>query len=532
MFLAKEMRVSFRSVEDRIRQAEDVLADELQETEKAIVKTIGGPRPYPGSAGQSAQGSQAGENMAVKKGNIIRRALKGLRTTGTNDLTRIEDMLLTLLKDVDDLKAQTAQQSRSTTRPSLDNLQPDIPYEQDPGYEPEGRDAASLASQPTQSGRLSVPQSRPLQRQYSDNRVSTVPEANEDEHEFQEPQHKRSQQDTFGSGGRYSNTNLLTPGQSNQRGSSVPLDTPPQTAQPAHSGSLSNDNTPRTERGKKHKSSSSSGWIPKISRWSETTASTVSKAFRGSATSRKDRDAEYMNPGHSRSGSDLAMYADDYYHNDPYGEDYLHTGQSDPNLAPPSLDRLDPEHPGQYMTPEDPKYKAHRNSLNLQHPQPRPGQTERFQANLESQARIYDTTMTPRSHDWHGSATSLHRSPAQHGRHYSDVSGAGGEYWETSGGPPRPPKEPLDGAAGTPGRGARASKPSKASPLPYHSVESGYGTATATHTNYTGSPKPENRNLSAALGVPARRPSGPRAMTPKSADEEAAREERRRKRGE
>ncbi|MBE3042534.1 hypothetical protein IMZ48_08135, partial [Candidatus Bathyarchaeota archaeon] len=88
MFLAKEMRVSFRSVEDRIRQAEDVLADELQETEKAITKTIGGPRPFPGSANQSAQGSQAGENMAVKKGNIIRRALKGLKTSGTNDLTR------------------------------------------------------------------------------------------------------------------------------------------------------------------------------------------------------------------------------------------------------------------------------------------------------------------------------------------------------------------------------------------------------------------------------------------------------------
>lgn len=531
MFLAKEMRVSFRSVEDRIRQAEDVLADELQETEKAIVKTIGGPRPYPGSASRSAQGSQAGEDMAVKKGNIIRRALKGLRTTGTNDLTRIEDMLLTLLKDVDDLKAQTAQQSRSTTRPSLDNFQPEVPYEQDPGYEPEGRDAASLTSQATHSG-LSAPQARASQRQFSENRVSTVPEANEDEYDdlhHEEPQLGQDQRDDSGSGGRYSNTNLLSPGQTNQRGSSVPLDSPPGTAQPMHSGSLSNDNTPRTEKGKKHKSSSSSGWIPKISRWSETTASTVSKAFRGSATSRKDRDADY-NPAHSRSGSDLAAYANESYHTDPYGEDYLHTGRSDPNLVPPGFNNTDPDQPRLYMTPEDPKYKAHRNSLNLQHPQPRNGQTERFKANLESQAHIYDSTMTPRSQDWHGSTASLHRLPAHHGRHYSDVSGRSGEYWETSAdGPPRPPKEPLEHTSGTPGRPAKLNK---MSPLPYHSVESGYGTATATHTNYTGSPKPENRNLSAALGVPSRRPSGPRAMTPKSADEEAAREERRRKRGE
>lgn len=529
MFLAKEMRVSFRSVEDRIRQAEDVLADELQETEKAIVKTIGGPRPFPGSAPRSSQGSQGGEDVAVKKGNIIRRALKGLRTSGTNDLTRIEDMLYTLLRDVDDLKAQTAQQSRSGTRPSLD--------EHDLGYEPEARDAASISSQPTQSGRLSAPQPRNLQRQFSENRVSTVPEASEDEQDLQhhERQLAQDRQDGYDSGGRFSNTNLLTPGQTNQRGSSVPLETPPQTSQAAHSGSLSNENTPRTEKGKKHKSGGSSSWIPKISRWSETTASTVSKALRGSGPSKKDREAEFMNTAHSRSSSDLGTYADDNY-NDSYADDYLHTGHSDPALAPPNPQHPNVEAPRMYMTPEDPKYKAHRNSLNLQHPQPRAGQTERFKATLESQAHIYDSTMTPKSNDWHGSTPSLARPGAHHAPRHSDASGpAAGEYWAgDAGGPPRPPKEPLEGgAAGTPGRaGGRPSKLGMTSPLPYHSVESGYGTATATHTNYTGSPKPENRNLSAALGVPARRPSGPRAMTPKSAEEEAAREERRRKRGE
>ncbi|CAI4215394.1 unnamed protein product [Parascedosporium putredinis] len=497
MFLAQEMRMSFQNVETRIKQAEDVLVDELEHTEKAIIKTIGGPRPYPGSAGRSVQGgSQAGEDLAAKKGNIIRRALKGLRTSGTNDLTRIEDMLLTLLKDVDDLKAQTAQQPRSTARPSLDNLQPEAQYEQDQVYEQDARDAPSLASHGSQSGHLAAPRSS--QRRLSENRP-TISEA-----------------------------------------ARCPSTHPQATTSNAHLGSVSNENTPRTDKGKKHKSGSSSSWIPKISRWSETTASTVSKAFRGSgATLRKDRDAEYVPAAHSRSGSDLGAYADDYHHTDPYGEDHLHTGFSDLDLVPPNA-RADDlggggGPPRAYMTPEDPKYKAHRNSLNLQHPQPRPGQTERFKATLESQAHIYDSTMTPRSHDWRGSAASLHRSPAQHGHRYSDVSARAGEdYWPDSPAVPmrrRAHPRSLSTARRAPRSRWSLHQAAKASPLPYHSVESGYGTATATHTNYTGSPKLENRNLSGALGAPTRRPSGPRAMTPKSPEEEAAREERRRKRG-
>ena len=39
---------------------------------------------------------------------------------------------------------------------------------------------------------------------------------------------------------------------------------------------------------------------------------------------------------------------------------------------------------------DDPKYQAHRNSLNLQHPQPRQGTTGRHQNKLETQAYYYD----------------------------------------------------------------------------------------------------------------------------------------------
>ncbi|KAL2259073.1 hypothetical protein VTK26DRAFT_7384 [Humicola hyalothermophila] len=209
------------------------------------------------------------------------------------------------------------------------------------------------------------------------------------------------------------------------------------------------------------------------------------------------------------------------------------------------------------MTPEDPKYKAHRDSLNLQHPQPRQGQTERFKAALESQALGFNSPQSPKSADWAGSATSLNRF-TQH-QHTDSYGSAGDQYhqqWTSSspapanvagasGGPPRPPKELLDAQQppsspgqqmmasmmrGTPPQNKRLSKLQKqppASPQPHHSVESGYGTMThgvptasyISHGSGSGgggtSPRLENKNLAnaAAAGV-SRRPSGPRPMTP------------------
>ncbi|CRK23862.1 hypothetical protein BN1723_018111 [Verticillium longisporum] len=108
----------------------------------------------------------------------------------------------------------------------------------------------------------------------------------------------------------------------------------------------------------------------------------------------------------------------------------------------------------------------------------------------------------------------------------------GGKTSPSASGVERKPsvREPMDDdGSRTPTRTDRVSRLSKNSPQPYNSVESGYGTGAGTHASGY-SPKLENRNLNAALGVPTRRPSGPRAMTPKSAEEEEAREERRRKR--
>ncbi|KAJ2895942.1 hypothetical protein MKZ38_006024 [Zalerion maritima] len=522
---AADMRNSFDAVTKLLGDVENTIITEVQDnTDKTVRTHLGGPRPYPGSVAPRSvhNGSQAGtDEAAVKKRNFLQKALKGLSMKGNNDLGRIEDMLMQLLSEVDVLKARTVGPAgtRSTVHePSFDNLQPEVQYEQDRGYEPEGMAGTSTTSHGSQSGHLSLPQRGPsaklgYDRKFSaENRISTVHE-HEDEYEDQPPTPRQD---------HYANPDMLMTPTRDVRGSSVPLATPPQTAHGAAGGSMSQENTPK-EKGKKHKSSSSSSWFPKISRWSETTASSVGNKFRMSGSSKRNQSGDLAQQPASRSGSELGQYdADGFLRTDPNGDDrvQMQTGYSDQGLTAPLIP---PPHPGTYMTPEDPKYHAHRNSLNLQHPQPRPGNTEKYKLALETSAQDFEPVpMSPRSGNWGGSVNSLNRL-AEEPPHYADGSheaAAGQEFWSptspSSGGPPRPPKQPLDyDGLSTPAKGSRISKlQQQTSPLPYHSVESGYGTAT-TGAGY-GSPKYENRHLTATSGVPTRRPSGPRAMTPKN----------------
>ncbi|TWU72391.1 hypothetical protein ED733_000697 [Metarhizium rileyi] len=541
MNAALEMRNSFREMRELVQDTgDDVIFSNVENTEK-LQKAINGPRPYPSAASRSLQSaSQAGtlDDAAAKKKNLWKRALQGLSAKGTNDLTRIEDMLMQLLGEVDVLKTQTAP-ANSTGGPgqSYENLRAEDQFEQDKGYEPEG---GSTPTHATQSGPASASQSRGqvaggIERKFSEHRISTVPE-NEEEYQYDHPSPSAER-----SGGDYLSTRAQA--ERIQRGGSVPLETPPRLAPPADAQPLSAENTPRADKGKKHKSSSSSGgWLPKISRWSGTTASSVGKALRGSGASKKGPKYDDFQPP-SRSGSSLASYDDDgVYSHEPYSEDKLHSGFSDPSLQGIRGERRNshgPQPASHMTTPEDPKYKAHRNSLNLQHPQPRPGQTERFRTALESSAQEYNNPTTPRSTEWAGSATSLNRLPHtnRYSSNTSSVPGPETDYYSSPGrqsGPPRPPKEPVDSPGSqTPPKSSRLTKIQKdGSPAPQQSSESGYGTMTATYlSHYSGSsPRLENRNLNAALGVPSRRPSGPRAMTPKSPEEEGSREERRRKR--
>lgn len=521
MNAALEMRTSFREMKDLVQDTgDDVIFSNAENTEK-LQKAINGPRPFPGTAARSIQSASQPatiDDAASKRKNLWKRALAGLSAKGTSDLSRIEDMLMQLLGEVDVLKTQTAPLPSSGAGQSSDNLHPEGQFEQDRGYEPEG---ISTASQPSPSGQLSIPQNRVQstksvnEARPSDHRVSTVQE-HEDEYQYDHASPAPVDR---------TDTGYLSASHQEQaqRGISVPPESPMQLNSPNQHQALSADNTPRTERGKKHKSSSSSGWLPKISRWSESTATSVGRALRGNGKKESKYDDAQLP---SRSGSSVGSYDPEYDH-DPYGEDdKLHSGFSDPNLGmtQPPADAANSQ--GTYVNSEDPKYKAHRNSINLQHPQPRPGQTERFRNALEFSAQEYNDPSTPKSADWAGSATSLHRLQ-QNTQRYSTTSSA--EPWTSpsgpQSGPPRPPKEPIENQGVTPSR-SRISKLAKSSPLQNQSYEDGYG-----YVSPTGSPKPENRNLSAARGVPTRRPSGPRAMTPKSPEDDAVRDERRRKRG-
>ncbi|TVY26669.1 hypothetical protein LHYA1_G004133 [Lachnellula hyalina] len=511
---AAEMRNSFEDVKRLLASAEDQIINETEDnTERIVQKAINGPRPLPQSANRSIrQGSQDDpyDDIPTKKQNVFKRALKGLGMKSANDLGRIEDMLVQLLGEVEGLKAAQGLKEMNPGE-SFSDLHQEGNYENDRGYEPEGNAGTSTASHASQSGHLSLPLSRGPSvargadaRKFSDHRISTVPEGDEEELEHHEQTILDNQFEN--------NEQLLTPTREFTRGGSAPLGTPPQ--QNIAPASLSNENTPRTEKSKKHKSSSSSGWIPKISRWSETTASTVLRGFRSSGqSSGRKGDDQFAEPP-SRSGSDLGNYTE----HDPYGEDKLHSGFSQDQLEQYNSNENSPPMPS-LLPPEDPKYKAHRNSLNLQHPQPRPGPTHRYQTALESQAHDFDSPVSPKSLDW-GSNTSLNRLPQQSNRYSNGTNNTGrmspisdGRYSNPSQAtsnqapaPARPPKEPLTSAPDIPAK-IRTGKLQKPSPLSNEHLQ-------VDDYEPGGSPRSAARKLSGQLGgVPARKPTGPRSMS-------------------
>ena len=459
---AAEMRNSFEDMKKFIADQDDMIMDTgNKQHDRTIQKIIGGPRPQPLGTPRTPRQFLADDNddMRTKRRNVFRRALKGLSGRSTNDIGKIEDMLVQLLGEVEGLKAgQDIRPSAHGTRAeSLSSYDNGRPVGQD-GYEPEGQAGTSSTGQ---SGYFSNPPSRQQNRmrsqdirQGSGNRISTVLEGDEELeiHEQNVLDHQYENDDK-----------LLTPTREYARGASVPLDTPLQVQVPT--GAQSNENTPRTgtDKSRKHKSSSSS-FFPKISRWSKTTASSMGDNIRGSG--RKERPYSEV----SRSGSDL-HYDDDHY--DPQGDDRIRSNDSfldDPlrSNRPPS-----PLVPSQVS--EDPKYQAHRNSLNLQHPQPRPGPTHRYQTHLESQAQNFGSPISPTSDQWGSNPTLARFQPGPSNRlsnggnlspisdgGYSEISSA-----EKSNAPPRPPKVRDDGPLipARPAKSAKDSRPTFASPL-------------------------------------------------------------------
>lgn len=455
-----------------------------------------------------------------------------------------------MLGDVEGLKA--AQELRpggtqGTSLNSYDNLRT-VPE----GYEPEGQ-AGTGSTQRTGSGYFS--NTNPPSRQPSamrggaeslriaEHRISTVPEGDEElmlDYDDVEPSPRFDRNDPLLTPTRRSprerptqDAEFLTPGRDATRGSSVPLDTPPQTQVP-FGASHSNENTPKTDRSRKHKSNSSS-IFPKISRWSETTASTVARQFRGSGGRVAKTPKDYLEPA-SRSGSDLDSWAGDRH--DPAGADRLTgysreqtpTGQHPPSPLVPAGESS--------ALQEDAKYQAHRNSLNLEHPQPRPGPSYRYQSQLESEAHNYGYAASTVSSEQGGGGGggSQHRYSGSAGNRYSGGAGnlspisdggyspvsASNEHQQQQGAaPPRPPKIPTDEAALVPPPKSRARESAHYSPsssgqqLPA-SLQAGDAKNHArSYSGAGGLQSSPTRNVSGPYpaGVPARKPMGARPIS-------------------
>lgn len=451
---AAEMRNQLDEMKQFMKVQDNMI---LQTTDKRIglaeQRIIGGSRPLGIASPKLNRSLSEDVDADTKKKSVFKRALKGLSLKGDSDIKNIEAMLVQLLGEVEGLKQTqqlTIEQTRTNSMTSYENLR----ASGDPGYEPEGR--ANTASSPNQSGYLSNPASsgRRIQDLHSGydviptNRISTVQE--ESDEEYNERVHP------------YENTErMTTPTQEAYQDKLQ--ETPPKASR--FRDSQSNENTPQRER--KHKSNSSSIFgIPKISRWSKTTASTnVESLPRNSGSGEKRPYSTHSI--HSRTNSDLQLDEYDDEYDEPYevrDDDRLRSkstlaredrasirsARSARSARTPSP--LIPEEFLEYEM-EDPKYQAHRNSLNLQHPQPRAGPTGRHHNQLESQARVYEPVQSPDYDQW-GSMPALARNRMSGGQTHgagnlSPISSEGGYSEESASdqqqAPPRPPKIPDDG---------------------------------------------------------------------------------------
>ncbi|PKY07438.1 hypothetical protein P168DRAFT_338464 [Aspergillus campestris IBT 28561] len=382
---ATEMRNSFEGMKKFIAQQDGLVMEANEKQHERTYRAVGGPRPLPVSTRPRTAADP--EDLRSKRMNVFKRAMKGLHLKSGNDLGKIEDMLEQLLDEVEALRYGDDHMARSQRTGSVD---PE-------GYEPEGH--AGTTSSENHSGYLSM-FSRPADGRGpgpADQRVSTVPEADE-------------------------------PVDGDARAGAARVgahsgDDP--AAGPVASGALSTEHTPKsTEKARKHKSSSSS-FFPKISRWSKTTASSMGDNIRNSIQpARKERGGSFEA---SPSGSDLGRGS-----YDAAGDDRMRTSYSLDENRPPS-----PLVPSQVS--EAPKYRAHRDSLDMQHPQPRQGPTGRYQTQLETQAQVYDTPAEP----W-GSVGSANQRYSG-GSRLSPISDVYSEGASSRAGPPRPPKVKDEG---------------------------------------------------------------------------------------
>lgn len=383
---AAEMRNSFEDMKKFIAEQDDFIMDEAEKQHEQTQKVIGGPRPQPLGTSRFPRRttSEEDDNSPDKRKNVFKRALQGLGSKNSNEIRNIESMLVQLLGDVEGLRAgQNGRTVSNSLQPASLNSAENVRAPTDTGYEPEGQ--AGTSSTGDRSGFFSNNSSRQADqwnqgavRRGSGNRVSTVLEGDEDV-ESPKP-HERNLANQQRGSPYQSPLGEVHEERNMERGVSEPLVTPTRVQPPAQEA-LSNENTPRMssddKTGRKNKSLSSS-FFPKISRWSKTTASSIGDNFRGSGSKARPYSQA------SQSGENI-----DEYGYDPRGDDRLRSNNSLANEQYQNQENRPPSPLVPSQLADNPKYQAHRNSLNLQHPQPRQGPTDRYQSQLESEAQHY-----------------------------------------------------------------------------------------------------------------------------------------------
>ncbi len=362
--------------------------------EKTVQKVMNGPRPQPVNMPRLPVRSSFAEDedTPAKRRNVFKRALRGLSTKNTTELQNIEAMLMRLLGEVEGLRAdQESRPANSRAQSNSINSVDNVREPTDPGYEPEGQ--AGTSSTGDRSGFFSNNSSRQADHRgaaaghrESSNRVSTVMEGDEDLESIKS-QGRDVLEQQFTNGRTLLSPDRTAPDARDTRAGSVPLATPPRIPV-SENRAFSNENTPQMSTDgkshRKHKSISSSFYPKMMSRWSKTTASSIVDNFRSNPPM-TNKARPYSHSQVSRSGSNLNVEDYDF---DPQEDalrstdSYLNEQYAGQENRPPS-----PLIPSQVS--DNPKYHAHRNSMNLQHPQPRQGPTGRFQHHLENEAQTY-----------------------------------------------------------------------------------------------------------------------------------------------
>ncbi|RKF64144.1 hypothetical protein OnM2_020011 [Erysiphe neolycopersici] len=482
---AAEMRNSFEDMKRLLADTEDVIITEVQtNTEKSVQKVMYGPRPPPQSGRRSLRpGSyhEICEDIPAKKRNVFRRALKGLSMKSANDLGKIEEMLVQLLGEVEGLKVAQGLKPNNHRTESHDLLNRETHiYE---GHEPESNTSFSTVENGSPPGhghretsRVSSTRTFDI-RKNIDHRFSTVMEGNEDDTDSEVKLQKAQQ--------IQKNGQPSTPLQEDvQKGKSHPS-TPVEANLPGDQHNL----PVATEKSKKYKSGSSSSWIPKVSRWSETTASTVFRGFRSSVRS-SIRKADDASPP-SRSGSESGQRSE----NRQSSGEKLNYGSSHDQFQ--HLEGTETSIP--YNFPEDPKYKAHRDSKNLQHPQPRLGSTDHHQTTLETQVDNFESRTPPSNSEWDREKNKNKSSMQQRNSYSGNMSPiSDGEYSASNQPPSKPSQENLGYDRSTKVR----AKPTKPSPLSNESLAE----------ELRDIPSSPPRHVRPLHCIPTRRPTGPRTM--------------------